>query len=107
MSRRGRRPRQPPTTAAARHAAAPRPRAYRGLARSDSPPTTGEPIAVLPTRAVDHRAVTRPRYSGSEASWIVALPVVRKITLATPTSTHAAIAVASVGAAATRPTAIA
>jgi hypothetical protein len=54
---------------------------------------TGEPIGVLPTRAIDHKAVTWPRYSGAEASWIVALPVVRKMTLATPTCTHAAIAV--------------
>src|SRR6476469_4954071 len=30
---------------------------------------------------------------GSEASWTVALPVVRKMTLAAPASTHAAIAV--------------
>ncbi len=66
---------------------------------------TGEPIAVLPTRAIEYKAVTRPRYSGSDASWIVALPVVRKMTLATPTSTHAATAVARVGATATRPTA--
>jgi hypothetical protein len=93
--------------AAARQAAAPRPRAYRGLATSDSAPMTGEPIGVLPTRAIDHKAVTRPRYSGSEASWMVALPVVRKMTLATLASTHAAIAVASVGATASRPTAIA
>ena len=92
---------------AARQATAPRPRAYRGLAMSDTAPMTGEPIAVLPTRAIDHKAVTRPRYSGSEASWIVALPVVRNMTLATPTSTQAATAVASVGATATRPTAIA
>ena len=77
---------------APRQAAAPRPRAYRGLVRSDSAPMTGEPIAVLPTRAIDHRAVTRPRYSGSDASWIVALPVVRNMTLATATSTEAATA---------------
>jgi len=25
------------------------------------PPTTGEPIGVLPTSAIDHNAVTRPR----------------------------------------------
>ena len=29
---------------------------------------TGEPIAVLPTRAIEYKAVTRPRYSGSDAS---------------------------------------
>lgn len=33
----------------------------RGPAASDSAPTTGEPIGVLPTRAIDHKAVTRPR----------------------------------------------
>ena len=93
--------------AAARQAAAPRPRAYRGPAVSDSAPMTGEPIGVLPTRAIDHKAVTRPRYSGLEASWMVELPVVKNMTLATPVKTHAAIAVTSVGAAARRPTAIA
>jgi len=68
---------------------------------------TGEPIGVLPTRAIDHKAVTRPRYSGLEASWMVELPVVKNMTLAAPVKTRAAIAVTSVGAAARRPTAIA
>jgi hypothetical protein len=50
------RPGQPPMMTTARQAAAPRPRAYRGLATSDSAPMTGEPIEVLPTRAIDHEA---------------------------------------------------
>jgi hypothetical protein len=37
----------------------------------------GEPMGVLPTKARDHRAMTRPRSCGSEASWTVELPVVR------------------------------
>jgi hypothetical protein len=40
----------------------------------------GEPMAVLPTRAIDHSAVTRPRYSGSAASWMVAFPASTKMT---------------------------
>ena len=48
-------------TAAARQAAAPRASAYRGPAASDRAPMTGEPIGVVPTSAIDHRAVTRPR----------------------------------------------
>ena len=50
-----------PMIAAARQVAAPRARAYRGPATSESVPMTGEPIGVLPTRAIDHKAVTRPR----------------------------------------------
>jgi hypothetical protein len=44
----------------------------------------GAPIGVLPTNAVDHSAVTRPRNSGAAASWAVLLPVVMKNTLAAP-----------------------
>ena len=68
---------------------------------------TGAPMAALPTRAIDHRAVTRPRYSGSAASWTMAFPVVRKVMVATPARTQAATAAGQTGAAATRPTAIA
>jgi K+-sensing histidine kinase KdpD len=50
-----------PTTAAATHAAAPRPSAYLGPARSDSAPMIGDPMGVVPTSAIDHSAVTRPR----------------------------------------------
>jgi Histidine kinase-, DNA gyrase B-, and HSP90-like ATPase len=51
---------QQPAIAAAKHAVAPRPSAYRGPA-SDNAPMMGDPMGVLPTRAIDHRAVTRPR----------------------------------------------
>jgi hypothetical protein len=65
----------------------------------------GDPMGVLPTSAIDHSAVTRPRWSGSDASWTVEFPVVRNAILAASASTHAAIAIGRVGATATKPTA--
>ena len=74
--------------------------AYRSMLQASDPMWAGSKNSYNPR-------IPRPRYSGAEASWMVALPVVRKMTLATPASTHAAIAVTSVGATASRPTAIA
>jgi len=50
-----------PMAAAAAHAAAPRASAQRGLVSWARAPMIGDPIGVLPTRARDHKAVTRPR----------------------------------------------
>jgi hypothetical protein len=52
---------QCPMAAAAAHAAAPTASAQRGLVSWDTAPMIGDPIGVLPTRARDHKAVTRPR----------------------------------------------
>ena len=49
-------------------------------------PMTVAPTGVLPTNAVDHRAVTRPRMSGRAAIWMVLFPVVRNMMLAAPTT---------------------
>lgn len=73
-----------PSRAATAHATAPAASPHRGFAASISP-MIDAPIGVEPTNAVDHKAVTRPRNSGAEASWIVELPVVMKVMLAKPT----------------------
>jgi hypothetical protein len=52
---------QCPMAAATTHAAAPRTSAQRGLVSWAKAPMIGDPIGVLPTRARDHKAVTRPR----------------------------------------------
>lgn len=52
---------QYPMAAATAHATAPRASAQRGLVSWDTAPMIGDPIGVLPTRARDHKAVTRPR----------------------------------------------
>jgi hypothetical protein len=90
---RPRRGERPPMMAATAQPTAPRARAQRGLATWHTAPMIGEPMGVLPTRARDHRASTRPRSCGSEASWTVELPVVRNSTLAAPASAQATTAV--------------
>ena len=64
----------PPAIAAAPQAAAPTSSARRGLLAPIAPMIVA-PTGVLPTNAVDHSAVTRPRYGGAAAIWIVLLPV--------------------------------
>jgi hypothetical protein len=60
-------------------------------------PTIGPPRGVLPMNAIDQSAIVRPRKLGSLASWMVELPVARKLTLAPPTRHIATTATARSG----------
>src|ERR1700749_3342661 len=76
-----------PAIVAAPQAAPPITNARRGLPAPIAAIIVA-PSGVLPTNAVDHSAVTRPRYAGAAAIWIVLLPVVRKMMLANPTTSN-------------------
>lgn len=91
----------PPAIAAAPQAAAPISSASRGLSAPTAPMIVA-PIGVLPTNAVDHSAVTRPRYGGAAAIWIVLLPVVRKMMLANPTTSNSGTAASTLPVIASR-----
>ena len=51
---------------------------------SQMAPMTGEPMGVVPTSAIDYRAVTRPRWSGAEAGWMAEFPAVKQVRVAAP-----------------------
>ena len=78
-------------SAAAPQAAAPTVSASRELAAPIAPMIVA-PIGVLPTNAVDQRAVIRPRMSGRAASCTVLFPGVRNVMLAKPTTVSSATA---------------
>ncbi len=76
---------------------APRTSDQRGPASSAIAPTIGAPMGVLPTNAVDHSAVTRPRNAGAAASCAVLLPLVKKVTLVAPTSVSSTTSIQKAG----------
>ena len=53
-------------------------------------PISGPPMGVVPWKATCQSAIARPRMFGSEASWIVELPIAMNETLAQPTNSMAA-----------------
>jgi hypothetical protein len=59
---------------------------------------TGPPTGVEPWKATNHSDITRPRISGSAASWRVELPVAMNVMLAPPANARAASSSPSDGA---------
>src|SRR5687767_3753229 len=70
----------------------------RGPKCSDTQPTIGDPIGVLPKKTTEYKAMMRPRISGSDRSWSADCVVELKHELPAPTPTSISPAVAKVGA---------